>query len=72
MSSGFPAGRSSCRGDPPEVFDAAHNPDGARALAEALPELTGGREVICCLAVLEGKDVTGIIEGLAPAVSHFV
>ncbi len=59
-------------GDPPEVFDAAHNPDGARALAEALPELTGGREVICCLAVLEGKDVTGIIEGLAPAVSHFV
>jgi dihydrofolate synthase/folylpolyglutamate synthase len=59
-------------GDPPEVFDAAHNPDGARALAEALPELTGGREVICCLAVLEGKDVSGIIEGLAPAVSHFV
>ena len=59
-------------GDPPEVFDAAHNPDGARALAEALPELTGGREVICCLAVLEGKNVTGIIEGLAPAVSHFV
>jgi dihydrofolate synthase / folylpolyglutamate synthase len=59
-------------GDPPEVFDAAHNPDGARALAEALPELTGGREVICCLAVLEGKDVSGIIEGLAPAVSHVV
>jgi dihydrofolate synthase/folylpolyglutamate synthase len=59
-------------GDPPEVFDAAHNPDGARALAEALPELAEGREVVCCLAVLEGKDATGIIEGLAAAVSHFV
>ena len=59
-------------GDPPEIFDAAHNPDGARALAEALPELAGGREVVCCLAVLEGKDATGIVEALAPAVSRFV
>ncbi|MGA8219510.1 MAG: Mur ligase family protein [Solirubrobacterales bacterium] len=59
-------------GDPPEVFDAAHNPDGARALAEALPGLAGGTEVVCCLAVLEGKDANGIIAGLAPACSHFV
>jgi dihydrofolate synthase / folylpolyglutamate synthase len=59
-------------GDPPQIFDAAHNPDGARALAEALPGLTGGREVVCCLAVLEGKDAIGIIEGLAPACSHVV
>ena len=28
---------------PPAIFDAAHNPDGAAALAEALPELAGGR-----------------------------
>jgi dihydrofolate synthase/folylpolyglutamate synthase len=59
-------------GDPPEIFDAAHNPDGAGALAEALPGLTGGRDVVCCLAVLEGKDATGIIKGLAPACSHFL
>ncbi len=59
-------------GDPPAIFDAAHNPDGARALAEALPELAGGRDVVCCLAVLEGKDATGIVEGLAPACSKFV
>ena len=26
-------------GDPPQIFDAAHNPDGARALADLLPEL---------------------------------
>lgn len=59
-------------GDPPEIFDAAHNPDGARALAEALPGLTGGADVVCCLAVLEGKDAIGIINGLARACSHFV
>jgi dihydrofolate synthase / folylpolyglutamate synthase len=59
-------------GDPPEIFDAAHNPDGARALAEALPALTGGADVVCCLAVLEGKDAIGVINGLAPACSHFV
>jgi dihydrofolate synthase/folylpolyglutamate synthase len=60
------------RGEPDEIFDAAHNPDGARALANALPELTGDRDVVCCIAVLEGKDATGIIEALASAVSHFV
>jgi dihydrofolate synthase / folylpolyglutamate synthase len=59
-------------GDPPEIFDAAHNPDGARALAEALPALTGGADVVCCLAVLEGKDAIGVINGLAAACSHFV
>ncbi|HET9119022.1 MAG TPA: Mur ligase family protein [Solirubrobacterales bacterium] len=59
-------------GDPPEIFDAAHNPDGARALAEALPELAGEQEVVCCLAILEGKDAGGIVNGLAPAVSRFV
>ena len=30
-------------GDPPLVLDAAHNPDGARALAEALPEAAAAR-----------------------------
>ncbi len=59
-------------GDPPQIFDAAHNPDGARALAEALPGLAGGREVVCCLAVLEGKDAGGIINPLAGACSQFV
>jgi dihydrofolate synthase / folylpolyglutamate synthase len=59
-------------GDPPTVYDAAHNPDGARALAESLPDLVGDREVVCCLAILEGKDATGIVNGLAPAVTRFV
>jgi dihydrofolate synthase/folylpolyglutamate synthase len=59
-------------GDPPTVYDAAHNADGARALARVLPELAGGRDVVCCLAILEGKDATGIVHELAPAVSHFI
>jgi dihydrofolate synthase/folylpolyglutamate synthase len=59
-------------GDPPAIFDAAHNPDGAKALADALPELAGGREVVCCLAILEGKDAVGIVNGLAPVCAQFV
>jgi dihydrofolate synthase/folylpolyglutamate synthase len=56
-------------GDPPVVLDAAHNPDGARALAEALPEVTGGMPVVACTSVLEGKDAAGIAEALAPALA---
>jgi dihydrofolate synthase/folylpolyglutamate synthase len=53
-------------GDPPLVLDAAHNPDGARALAEALPEVAGDRPVVACLAVLDDKDAAGIVAALAP------
>lgn len=54
-------------GDPTVLYDTAHNPDGARALAESLPELTGGRPVVACLAVLADKDAAGICAALAPA-----
>jgi hypothetical protein len=40
-------------------------------LAQALGEISGD-PVICCLAVLEGKDAAGIVNGLAPACAHFV
>ena len=59
-------------GDPPAIFDAAHNPDGARALAEALPHLAGDHDVVCCLAILAEKDARSIIEALAPACAAFV
>jgi dihydrofolate synthase/folylpolyglutamate synthase len=59
-------------GDPPVIFDAAHNPDGAAALAELLPELTDGGEVVCCLAVLKEKDAAGIVGPLAEVCSRFV
>jgi dihydrofolate synthase/folylpolyglutamate synthase len=59
-------------GDPPIVLDAAHNPDGARALAEALPEVADGRPIVTCVALLEGKDAEAVIAALAPAIDHAV
>jgi dihydrofolate synthase/folylpolyglutamate synthase len=58
-------------GDPTLIVDAAHNADGARALAAALPELGGG-PVVCCTAVLEGKDAAAIAAALAPHCAHVV
>jgi len=59
-------------GDPPALLDAAHNPDGAKALAAALPEATGGRPVIAVLAILADKDAPAMIEALAPALTQAV
>jgi dihydrofolate synthase/folylpolyglutamate synthase len=53
-------------GTPPLILDAAHNPDGARALAEALPEASGGAPVVACLAMLADKDAAGLASALAP------
>ncbi len=58
--------------EPPTYLDAAHNPQAAAALAEALPELVGKRPVVACLAILGDKDARGIVESLAPAVTRAV
>jgi dihydrofolate synthase/folylpolyglutamate synthase len=58
--------------DPPIYLDAAHNPQGAVALAEALSELSGGRPVVACLAILGDKDAAATIAALAPAVDFVV
>jgi dihydrofolate synthase/folylpolyglutamate synthase len=58
--------------DPPVFLDAAHNPDGAKALAEALPEVVAGRPVVAVLAVLADKDAPAMIAALAPALTHAV
>jgi dihydrofolate synthase/folylpolyglutamate synthase len=68
----IPGRAEACPGDPPTVYDAAHNPQGAEALAEALPEIVGDREVVCCIAILEGKDAAGIVNPLAPVIARFV
>jgi dihydrofolate synthase/folylpolyglutamate synthase len=59
-------------GDPPMVLDAAHNPPGAGALAEALPEALGGTPIVACLALLADKDATGVVGQLAPRVDLVV
>jgi len=67
------AGRLELReGDPPVVLDAAHNPDGARALAEALPEVAGERPVVACVAFLSRPDAAEMVAALAPAIDHAV
>jgi dihydrofolate synthase/folylpolyglutamate synthase len=55
-------------GAPPLILDAAHNPHGARALAEALPEAAGEVPVVACLAILADKDAAGVLAALAPRV----
>jgi dihydrofolate synthase/folylpolyglutamate synthase len=59
-------------GEPTTYLDAAHNPDGAAALAEAIGEIAAGRPVFLCLAVLADKDAAGIAGGLAAAVDRVV
>ena len=58
--------------DPPVYVDAAHNPDGAAALARSLPGLAEGRRVIACLAVLADKDAKAMITALAPALDQAI
>ena len=48
------------------IHDGAHNPAGAAALAEALPEVTGGRPLVGVFAVLDDKDAAGILAELLP------
>jgi dihydrofolate synthase / folylpolyglutamate synthase len=57
---------------PPTYVDAAHNPDAAAALAEALPALAGGRRVVACLAILADKDAPAMVRALAPALERAV
>jgi dihydrofolate synthase / folylpolyglutamate synthase len=58
--------------DPTVVLDGAHNPHGARALAAALEESFGFREVVLVAACLEDKDVDGILAELRDVASHVV
>jgi len=59
-------------GTPPLILDAAHNPDGARALAEALPEVAGEAPVVACLAILADKDAAGFLAALATGIDAAV
>lgn len=58
--------------NPPTYLDAAHNPDGAAALAEGLAEVAAARPVIACLAVLGDKDAPTMVRALAPALRSVV
>lgn len=48
------------------IHDGAHNPAGAAALAEAVPELLGSRPLVAVVAILDDKDAAGILSALMP------
>ncbi|HYQ78067.1 MAG TPA: cyanophycin synthetase [Solirubrobacterales bacterium] len=57
---------------PPIFVDAAHNADGAAALARSLPDLAAERPVVACLAILADKDAGGMIAALAPVLDRAI
>ena len=59
--------------DPLTLFDGAHNPSGAHALADSLPELFGSRRPrVAVVGVLEDKDAAGMLETLLPQLDRVV
>jgi dihydrofolate synthase/folylpolyglutamate synthase len=52
------------------LLDAAHNPAGARALAEYVVATVGPLPLVC--SVMRDKDIPALVRAIAPAVSHFV
>ena len=60
-------GRMQAVGERPLViYDGAHNPAGAAALAEALPEVAGARRLVPVIGVLDDKDAAGMLRELLP------
>ena len=67
-------GRVEVVGEAPlTVYDGAHNPAGARALAESLDDVFGARRPrVAVIGVLEDKDAAGMLSELLPHVDHAV
>jgi dihydrofolate synthase/folylpolyglutamate synthase len=57
--------------EPTVLVDAAHNPHGAGALADALRTYFHFDEVVAVIGILADKDVAGIVAALAPVVNRF-
>jgi dihydrofolate synthase/folylpolyglutamate synthase len=58
--------------DPTIILDAAHNPHGARALAETLRSEFNFDEIIAVVGVFGDKDAAGIFKELEPIVDHVI
>jgi dihydrofolate synthase/folylpolyglutamate synthase len=57
---------------PDVLLDCAHNVEGARALAAALPGLAAGRPVALVTSIVRDKDAPGILAALAPAAAAII
>ncbi|WP_093421377.1 bifunctional tetrahydrofolate synthase/dihydrofolate synthase [Saccharopolyspora flava] len=60
------------RAAPAVLVDAAHNPHGARALADALSSEFSFRKLVAVIGVLGDKDARGILAELEPVVEELV
>ena len=67
-----PARLEIVRRSPTVVLDAAHNPHGARASAEALDDSFTFDPLIGVLGVMADKDVEGLLVALEPVLAHVV
>jgi dihydrofolate synthase/folylpolyglutamate synthase len=50
--------------DPLTILDGAHNPSGMAALADALPDVVGERDLVAVISVLDDKDAAGMLRAL--------
>ncbi|AUS80008.1 bifunctional folylpolyglutamate synthase/dihydrofolate synthase [Actinoalloteichus sp. AHMU CJ021] len=60
------------RSAPTVLVDAAHNPHGAGALAEAVTAEFAFRRLVGVVGVMDDKDATGILQALEPVLEHVV
>ncbi|HET7385767.1 MAG TPA: folylpolyglutamate synthase/dihydrofolate synthase family protein [Nocardioidaceae bacterium] len=60
------------RRSPTIVLDAAHNPHGAAALAEALEDSFAFNPLVGVVGVMGDKDYEGVLAALEPVLSHVV
>lgn len=67
-----PARLEVVRRSPTVVLDAAHNPAGARATAEAMTEAFGFSRLIGVVGTSAGKDVRGLLEAFEPVFTEVV
>jgi dihydrofolate synthase/folylpolyglutamate synthase len=67
-------GRLEAVGERPlTLFDGAHNPSGAQALAASLPDVFGSRRPrVAVVGVLDDKDAAGMLETLLPHLDRVV
>lgn len=58
--------------DPTIILDAAHNPHGAKALAEVLANEFNFDEIVAVVAIFADKDAVGILQELEPIIDHVI
>ena len=58
--------------DPTIILDAAHNPHGAKALAETLAHEFNFDEIVAVVGVFSDKDAVGILQELEPIADHVI